>query len=348
MTFKEYSNQFREKAIHSGYSEDNIIKCLEYAEPIFKKNLPIIYNTTNLSSYVGYSKNYLIRAAIRTQYFYRKFSIKKKCGSIREIKEPLPSLKEIQIWILYNILEKIETSKFAKAYKIGTGIYDNAKYHKGQDLVLCVDFKDFFTSIKRPKVEEIFEDLGYSSILSNLLSKLCCNENSLPQGAPTSPAISNIYLIEFDNVIATFCLKNKIRYTRYADDLSFSFNDNIDSDIILSEISTTINNLKLDLLINTDKTRLLKSSDRQIVTGVIVNEKLQITRERRKKIRQEIYYIKKYGISDHLKQTMNNRTNYIFHLLGKINQALSINPKDTEMIKYKSFVYQLKNNTEGN
>ena len=348
MTFKEYSNLFRVKALLSGFSEDNILKCLQYAEPLSDKKLPIIYNTTNLSSFVGYTKNYLIRAAIHTPYFYRKFNVKKKNGNIRQINEPLPSLKEIQIWILNNILEKVEISRFAKAYKIGTGIYENAKYHKKQDLVFCIDFKDFFPNIKRQKVEKIFLTLGYSFIISNLLSKLCCNEDSLPQGAPTSPMLSNIYLIEFDGLLAAFCVKNKIRYTRYADDLSFSFSSNINPNIILNEVHRVISLLELGLTINENKTRVLKPSDRQVITGIVVNEKLQIAKEKRRKIRQEIYFIKKYGLFNHLIFTKNNRANYIFHLLGKINQALSINPHDLEMVEYKSYIHQLKGDLKDN
>src|ERR1700744_6085418 len=113
MTFDNYEKNFRKKASKSGYSEDDIQKCLKYAQPIIAKGLPVIYNTSNLAALVGYRKNYLKRAVLFTPYFYRKFFITKKAGKLREIKEPLPSLKDIQIWILNHILYAIHPSKFA-------------------------------------------------------------------------------------------------------------------------------------------------------------------------------------------------------------------------------------------
>src|ERR1700743_731560 len=100
MTYDLYEKNFRKKATKVGYSEDEISKCLAYARPLIDKKLPIIFNTANLAVLVGYRKNYLKRAVLFTDFFYRNFTIKKKSGKLRFLSEPLPSLKEIQIWIL--------------------------------------------------------------------------------------------------------------------------------------------------------------------------------------------------------------------------------------------------------
>jgi RNA-directed DNA polymerase len=337
MTFKQYETLFREKAALSGYSEDNIVKCLKYAKPLIEADLPVIYNTANLAAFVGYKKNYIKKAALFTSYFYRDFSIKKKNGKLRHLKEPLPSLKEIQCWILENILYKIPVSRFAKAYIKNRNLIDNVKYHKNRETIVNLDINEFFSSIKRPYIEKIFLNLGYSSNVSNLLSKLCsCNE-VLPQGAPTSPYLSNLYLSDFDEKISSYCKYKDIRYTRYADDMTFS--GKIDSERLIKFVSSITSYYKLE--INTQKTKVLGRNQRQTVTGIVVNDIIQIPKKKRDKIRQEVYYIKKLGLSSHLLKTGNKRQNYLQHLLGQINFALYINSTDWEMQQYNLFINEL-------
>jgi retron-type reverse transcriptase len=336
MTYEVYEKEFRLKASKSGFSEDEILKCLNYAKPLIEKNLPIIYNTSNLSALVGYEKPYLKKAVLFTSFFYRKFNIKKKNNKLRTLSEPLPSLKEIQIWILDNILYYIPVSKFAKAYIPNRNIFDNAKYHRNKEKVLSLDIENFFTSIRRASIEKIFLKQGYSSNVSNLLSKLCCCDEVLPQGAPTSPYLSNIFLNEFDLVISVFCKEQNIRYTRYADDLTFSgdFDEKPLMKIVAEELK------KIGLRLNSDKVKVMGRSDRQIVTGLVVNKIIQTPKYKRNDIRKEMYYIRKFGLDDHIMWTQNNRANFAKHLLGKIEYALFINPKDEEMLKYKKYLFE--------
>ncbi len=171
--FIKYSSQFRKKALDNGFSEDNIAKCLKYAEPILSKNFPIIYNTSHFCSLVGYNKSYVKRAVAHTKYFYREFNIKKKDKTHRTISEPLPSLKEIQNWILLNILYKHKVSKYCKGYVPKRSVKDHVRYHTKELCVFTLDIKDFFASIKFEFVEQIFLNIGYSASLSNLFTKLC-------------------------------------------------------------------------------------------------------------------------------------------------------------------------------
>jgi len=334
MSFSKYATSFREKAISAGFSADNIQKCLVYAEPLYRKNLPIIYNTTNLSALVGYNKTYLKKAALYTEYFYRKFDIKKKNGKLRKIKEPLPSLKEIQLWILQNILYEVPVSRFAKAYVKKRNIKENVKFHVDQDKVLSLDIRDFFPSIKRRSVEDIFLSLGYSSNISNLLGKLCCLDEALPQGAPTSPYLSNIFMSGIDAKIAKFCTDKKIKYTRYADDMIFSgdFDEEILIPVVKHEIETA------GLKINEEKTRVMRRNVPQIVTGVVVNQKTQLPRKDRDRLRLEMHFIIKFGLSSHLQQIKNTKANYLKHIEGKIQYALFINPEDKELIDYLAYI----------
>jgi len=169
---------------------------------------------------------------------------------------------------------------------------------------------------------------------------LCVYNNCLPQGAPTSPALSNIYLYSFDEVIANYCFENKIRFTRYADDLAFSA-DKIDIDSLFRIVKDQLQ--KLDLRLNESKNRIYKQNDRQVICGIVVNQKMQVSKKIRNDIRKDIYYIKKYGLADHLKYINCTKANYLNHLLGKVNYILSINPKDNIVLGQKKHLVSLLN-----
>lgn len=338
MTFEQYKASFEEIASNSGYAEQNIQRCLAYARVLFINNVPVIYNTSHLSALVGYKKDYIKRAVTHTSYFYRDFEIKKRNGTKRKISEPLPSLKEIQIWILENILYNVNVSPFAKAYRKNVGLIDNVRFHKRQSMVFTVDLVNFFGSINQTSVERIFSKLGYSKLLANLLSKLCTKDNQLPQGAPTSPYLSNIFFKVADDSITKYCLDRKIRYTRYADDLSFSGTFNHEELMqVLREILSDLN-----LMVNESKTRLMTKGMRQSVTGVVVNEKPQVVFYKRNKIRQEIFFIKKFGLPHHMSNAGIKNSNYLSHLRGKVNFVLQLNPSDVEFQEYRYYLFSLR------
>jgi len=338
MNFEQYKKEFIEEASKAGYSEQNIQRCLTYAEKLFIKNVPVIYNTTHLSALVGYKKEYLKKAVFYTNHFYRDFDILKKNGKKRLISEPLPSLKEIQIWILKNILYKVNVSAFAKAYKPNVSIIENLKFHKNQPKVFTLDLENFFSSIKVESIEQLFLQLEYSPLISNLLSKLCCRENALPQGAPTSPYLSNMYFNPADDIISKHCTGRKIRYTRYADDLTFS--GDFDEKELLCMVDKTVKDLGLQ--INKSKTKLMRPNTRQIVTGIVVNEKPQVLFKKRNEIRQSLYFIKKFGFDDHANFKKITKVNYLEHLFGQINFILQINKDDKEFLEYKAVLLNLK------
>lgn len=338
MDFELYKKEFSLKASQNGYTKENIDKCLLYAKPLLDQKLPIIYNTSHFCSLVGYKRNYLNRAVIFTSYFYRDFEILKKNGKLRKISEPLPSLKEIQYWILNNILEKIKISAFAKAYKRKTTLKENVRYHINQKIVVNFDIKDFFPSIQLEHIEKIFINLGYSPWISNLLAKLCTRNKELPQGAPTSPCLSNIYFKPIDDLIADYCIERKIRYTRFADDLTFS--GDFDYQDLAKFIEDTLKVYNFEL--NSSKTKILHQNQRQVVTGVVVNQKLQIPYYKRNQLRQTMFFINKFGIDNHKERLKIKNKNYISHLLGKINFVLNMNPEDIEFQNYKLQLIELR------
>lgn len=336
--FEVYRNKFEIKATENGYSVENINKCLAYAECLINRDLPVIYNTSHFCSLVGYNKNYIKKAALYSKSFYRSFSIKKKDGDSRMISEPLPSMKEIQNWILQEILYKVKVSRYAKAYIHKRSIKDHVKYHTKSKKILTMDIEDFFGSIKFELVQKMFEDIGYSEIISNLLTKLCFLDNKLPQGSPTSPYISNIILNGFDDAMSTYCRENDIKYTRYSDDLAFSGEIKIAE--LVKKVRQELN--KLGLKIKGTKTKLMNQNHQQIISGIVVNQITQVPKNERNDIRNIMFYIKKYGLQSHVERTNQNKNNYLEHLLGKVNYILSLNSTDKEFIAYKQTLKDLK------
>lgn len=334
MKWPTYKRRFFNRAKAEGFNKDYIKQCLDYAYNLFTRNLPIIYDQEHVSLLVGYNLSYLLRASNKPDAFYREFEILKKNGGKRKISEPLPSLKEIQRWILDNILYKCEVSRFAKAFIPSKSIKENARFHRGQRLVLSLDIKDFFSSIKFDKVYSLYKSIGYSKSVAVLLAKLSTLNNCLPQGAPTSPALSNLISHRIDKRFSSFAIKNKVRYTRYADDITFSGNFNVGNLIRLA--TCVLDDEKLSL--NQSKTRLMMKHQKQEVTGIVVNEKLQAPRALRRKVRQEVYYINKYGLDSHLNAIGSTRANYIEHLKGLVQFVIFVNEKDTEFCEYLKYL----------
>lgn len=309
-------------------------KYLTYSKKLFDNNLPIISSPKHFSLLVGLEHQYICNMAYASDRFYRHFSIPKSNGQARNIDEPLPDLKFVQSWILHNILEKCAVSDYAKAYLKGRTLKHNARFHRAQKIVVTMDIKNFFPSISVKDITEIFENMGYFHDLSCFLAHLCCYNNVLPQGAPTSPYLSNLRMITLDDKISEYTYEKSIRYTRYADDLTFSGDFN--PHFLISNISKFVYNE--GFCINPQKTRIARSNTRQEVTGIIVNSHMQLSKEKRKLIRQQVYYIRKFGLESHLERIGENRANYLNHLLGQINFALFVNPKDKEMKEYFNVV----------
>lgn len=347
LDFEQYKKHFRDKAINNGYSEEIILKCLRYSEHLNSQNLPIIYNSFHFAGLVGYNHTYLKRAIISTEFFYRTFKVKKKNGHFREISEPLPSLKEIQYFILKQILYSQKVSKYCKSYIPKKKFKEYLKFHTNAREVLTLDIADFFPSIKYKYVEHYFTKLGYGKDVVMYLSSICTyskikegSDRFLPQGAPTSPYLSNLILKSFDEDVAKFCQNKSIKYTRYADDMSFS-GDNVEKETLIAFVKSKLSSFNLRL--NEDKINFMKHNVPQIISGVIVNKKLQLPKKERNDIRNTMFYILKFGLESHLEKSNEKREFYLSHLLGRIQYAITLNPNDKELQNYKNELMKYTN-----
>lgn len=288
----------------------------------------------------------------RTCYTPRK--IPKKGGGTRLIEEPCPFLKRVQ----QGILPLFPAQKFlyATAYVPGKSVRDNASPHVGQPLIVKLDLHNFFGSITVPQVfhaidrtlkasplvgchylnaydRSCIRNKNYNSVLSAYFTKFCTLDGTLPQGAPTSPLISNLVFAPTDRIIGEYCMKRYIAYTRYSDDLTFSGAFNPLSLIAFVRYVLSSGGY----LLNDKKTKILGTGCRRIITGAVVNEKLQAPREYRRKIRQELYYIKKYGLAGHLEHAGagTDPAKYKNQLLGQIGFVLQLSPESPEFQRYK-------------
>ena len=293
----------------------------------------------NLSDKEKIKKLYILSNNIERNY--KKYEIPKKDGSKRVIYEPSYFLKCIQKRILNNVLEGFKVSKYATAYVKGKSIKDNALPHLGKKILLKLDIKDFFNSISFMDVyNRCFLEEYFPKSVRILLTYLCTYNEFLPQGAPTSSYISNLIMRDFDEKIRGFCEENNINYTRYSDDMTFS--GDFDVKKVIYKVKDELK--KFGMLLNYDKIRVIYSNNSQTVTGICVNEKAQVLRKKRKKIRQEVYYIKKYGIYSHLKKlNIKDKFSYLCNLFSKINFVLMVN-NDKEFIEYRKFILKLLNN----
>ncbi|MGV3610450.1 MAG: reverse transcriptase family protein [Fluviicola sp.] len=336
MESKSYIERFEKKALGRGLDKSEIEACILYQSFLKSNSCPIIYDDLHLSKLVGYRIGYIRRACYYQKSFYRHYKIPKKAGGLRQLSEPLPSLKEIQRWVLDNILDNVSVSKFAKAYKKNSSVFKHGFLHKNQDIVLSLDIENFFCNINEEMVFSMFSKLGYTNHLSGVLCKICTLENELAQGAPTSPAISNIILKEFDEKLGEKVIALGGRYSRYADDLTFSGTNELPIEIIQDEVTKLLS--QFGFTINRNKTKVMHKYQRQVVTGVVVNEKVQISKKERRQIRLACHYIKTFGLKDHLNKIEETRKNYLEHLIGKINFGLQMNPHDEELKGYMVFL----------
>ncbi len=199
MRWDIFERKFRKKATQQGMKQESINKWIAYAHALRVQKLPIIFDQTHFALLLGVNNEYLHAMSNAPEHFYRSFYISKRNGGKRRIDEPLPDLKKIQSWILQEILYRIPASKFAKAYIPGVCIKDNARFHRNQKIVLTVDVKNFFPSIKSGYVLGAFLSAGYNVDVAVLLTRLCCLREALPQGAPTSAYLSNLVMRTFES-----------------------------------------------------------------------------------------------------------------------------------------------------
>ncbi|MES2669741.1 MAG: retron St85 family RNA-directed DNA polymerase [Pseudomonadota bacterium] len=328
-----------------GLREELIERHGTYADRLLKAKLPIIFEWHHLAALLGVSLEYVASVTNASECHYRTFSIPKRAGGQRDIEAPRAALKRCQRWILDNILSKVVVSAAAKGFVRRTSIKDHARAHIGSQVLLKMDFENFFPSITKGRVISLFRSLGYSDSVSFYLASFCCMREHMPQGAPTSPAISNIMCRRFDLRLSKLCGSRGWRYTRYADDLAISGKD------VFFAATRIVSKIAEDegFSINNDKTKMYSGSGRKILTGLVLGEeKLSVTRSYRRSVSQQSHYVAKYGLISHVSKTRKRDPLLLDSLLGKVGFWLFVDPDDDRAKRIKLSLEKMRGKSEHN
>lgn len=227
-----------------------------------------------------------------TPILYRQFTMPKRTGGVRTISVPDPALMTVQRAILRRLLSRLHAHPAAHGFERGRSIATHAALHARRAVVVRLDIQDFFGRTAAKRVNAYFRAIGWNSEAAELLTRLCTHtvdgtkRIGLPQGAPTSPRLSNLVNHRMDKRLSALARRSGGVYSRYADDLSFSFDDSAKHNAgriiwptggVLEEFGYRLHTRK--------KRRIMRSSQRQTVTGLVVNDGVRLTRERRKWLR---------------------------------------------------------------
>jgi RNA-directed DNA polymerase len=322
-----------------GVSEPLITQYIAYIEKLVSADLPVIFEIEHLSKLVGIDVLELKKMIACPYSFYRNFSIPKKRGGKRKVTAPYPSILMCQKWIYENILKTVTPHFCTHAYREKKSIITNATPHLNQKAVLKMDLEDFFPSISINWVINFFSTLGYPNNIAYYLASLCCLNGGLPQGAATSPALSNILLKHLDLRLLRLSTKYQLNYTRYADDLAFS------GSYIPHKLIGVVTKIISDvgLVVNEKKTSLIIGNKQKIITGLSVQgEALALPRSARRQITKDIHYIRKYGLVSHISKLKIKNPYYVQSLEGKLRFWLQIEPNNTFALESIKFILELK------
>ncbi|MEN9548970.1 MAG: hypothetical protein RIR12_1561 [Bacteroidota bacterium] len=295
-------------AFQSMQSKEDLLRVLNEAKPLLYGAKIVPFELKQITWYAN------PKFGIRR---YTEFTIKKKSGAVRCIHAPINGLKALQKTLGFVLQCVFEPHSSAMGFVFNKSIVNNAQVHVGQNYVYNIDLKDFFPSIDQARVWKTlqlkpFNLTGNKQVLSNIIASLCCTQmdverkdengewekvrrNVLPQGAPTSPVITNIVCQKLDYLLTAVAKRFSLKYSRYADDITFSSMHNVyhsESDFI-KELHRII--AEQNFHIKESKTRLQKEGYRKEVTGLLVNEKVNVQQRYIKQLRMWLYYWERYG-----------------------------------------------------
>ncbi len=317
MTCSFYIERLRSAMQAQSFPAEEIESCCQYAQSLLCQNLPVLFDASHLCN--------ILRLHDINWNAYHTFTLPQH-GKLRTITAPSRPLKERQKWILQEILSHLKVSPWAHGFETGRSIKTNAVLHANHAYALCMDIQDFFPSISDQSVAAVFQNAGYSASVSRLLADLCCFQGSLPQGAPTSPKLSNILFRDLDEQLAMIAAEAQATYSRYADDLTFSSEHSLNDVFLQAEKILTASGFQL----HPEKIHFYGPGSPKKITGLIVqNGMVRVPKRLKRALRQEIHYCTKYGVLTHLENTKSTHIiHYREYLYGKAYYIHMIEPEE--------------------
>lgn len=278
---------------------------------------------------------------------YHRFTIPKRNGGKRIISSPKSRLRLAQSWLLRAVLTPLELDEAAMAFRPGRSIVDNAALHQNRAIVIRLDLKDFFPGINFKRVKGLFESFGYNEGISTILALLATEaprltatldgqkryvsigERQLPQGACTSPALTNILCRRLDRRLSGLAKRFGFIYSRYADDCVFSHPE---PEANLGKFLSLVQKVIEDegFVVNEDKTRIMRQQQRQTVTGLVVNEKPHLSRRDLRRFRAFLHHCETEGIPAMSEKLGKNALTYARGYLSFIQM---VSPERADQLK---------------
>lgn len=333
--------------------------------------IPYIHSIYHLAHLSKQSVSFLESIINRHGNNYTSYTIKKRSGGYRFLNAPNDKLKTLQRWINSEILRQLPIHNSCYSYQKGRSIIECAEKHCGADWLIKFDIENFFDTINEVEVYKVFRKYGYKPLIAFSLARICTYEPShiainrknwiqfntksddmpfkkkliryfgrVPQGAPTSPIVSNLVLNDLDCALDNYAQKRGGVYSRYADDLFISFsNTNFNRKQASQVIGSVLAHVKeYGYRLNKTKIKVVPPGSKKVVLGLNINDnEVRLTKEYRKKIESHIYGVSKFGIDKHASyRGFDSVFSMIDHIFGLINHARRIEPSFGE-VKYLEF-----------
>ncbi|HAS8496248.1 TPA: RNA-directed DNA polymerase [Vibrio vulnificus] len=323
--------------------------------------IPYVHSIYHLAILSGLSVNKLNSIVGRQKQYYTAYAIPKRSGGSRFLHAPDDELKKLQRWINSEILIKLPVHPSCFSYHTGSSIVGCAEKHCSSSWLIKFDIENFFDSISEVDVYKVFRKFGYKPMISLILARICTyqsesisgdilhwvqyNKNSdelpfkkkhirffgrVPQGAPTSPMISNLVLSSLDEMLSQYAQKRGGIYSRYADDLFISFSqkdfDRVQASQVIGRVLNYVKSYGYKL--NKTKIKVIPPGSNKVVLGLNVNgDSVLLTKTYKKRIESHIYGVGKFGIEQHaLHRGFDSVFSMIDHITGLINHARLIEP----------------------
>jgi RNA-directed DNA polymerase len=312
-------------------------------EQLKERGLPILHDATELAAALGISISRLRWLTFHrrgvTLVHYHRFGIPKKTGGLRSISAPKRDLKAAQAWIFEHVMKPLPVHALAHGFVPGRSILSNALPHVGKRVVLNLDVKGFFPSVGFRRVKGVFTKLGYGEQVATVLALLttepprlaatldgtrywvALGDRALPQGACTSPAITNFVCRRLDARLAGLAHHFGFTYTRYADDLTFSGDDRVKLGKLLGCVRKVLESEGFEE--HEDKTHVMGRGRRQEVTGVVVNEKPALPKDERRELRAILHNCQRFGLAS---QNRGDHPDFAAYLRGRVSFACMVDP----------------------
>lgn len=296
---------------------------------------------------------------------YIGFDIKKKAGGSRHITAPVESLKEIQQALNLFLQTVCEVSPAAMGFVPGRSIVTNAEVHVGSSVIFNCDLKDFFPSITKSMVRRtLASELSPLNPVREVINRICSlvttprpdGVEALPQGAPTSPVVSNLVMKQLDRRLMGFAEKNGYRYTRYADDITFSRTGPYFSRVPIKSEAIIAIIEDCGFTINPKKTVIQTQSSRREVTGLKVSDKVNVSRKYIKQLRMMLHLWETRGYYETqmivgCKFRHGSDADFTKIINGKINYLCMVKGREDPTYRrfkyrYRKLMHELKNDNK--